>query len=186
MQDIDDLVREAQRGDLNAFSLVYDHFFPKVHRYITLRIGSATEAEDLTQEVFLKVMQALNTFQFQGSPFASWLFRIAHNLVVDRLRRKTVAGHAIPLDEALSLATGEDVEGEAITSLTMQRVYQALGQLTELHRQVILYRFVAGLSLAETASAMGRNVNAVKALQHSALKSLRKVLTRPSLQVERL
>jgi RNA polymerase sigma-70 factor (ECF subfamily) len=174
--EVQRLVQGAQDGNLGAFSRLYELFFDRVYRYMMARVGNAAEAEDLTQELFLKVMASLGSYRFQGPPFAAWLFRIAHNLAVDRARRRKSAGESVSLDEALSLPAGGSVEEEALRSLEHQAVRGAIERLTELQRQAVLLRFMAGLSLAETASAMGRNENAVKALQHSALRALRRLL----------
>jgi RNA polymerase sigma-70 factor (ECF subfamily) len=139
-------------------------------------VGDASEAEDLTQELFLKVMASVGSYRFQGPPFSAWLFRIAHNLVVDRARRRKTSGEHLPLEEMAAAPVGGSVEEAALRALDIQEVRNALERLTELQRQTILLRFMAGLSLAETAAAMKRNENAVKALQHSALQALRRVL----------
>ena len=181
MQDAESLVRAAQEGNLSAFGQVYEAYYLRVYRYAAARVGQGAEAEDVAQEVFVKALGSLHKFTFTGPPFAAWLFRIAHNLIIDRARHMKAAsaatsGPPAPLDDALSLAGGENVEEQAIRSLDMEAVREALGQVTQLQRQVIELRFIAGLSLAETAAVMGRKENAVKALQHSALGALRRRL----------
>ena len=181
MQDAESLVRAAQEGNLSAFGQVYEAYYLRVYRYAAARVGQGAEAEDVAQEVFVKALGSLHKFTFTGPPFAAWLFRIAHNLIIDRARHMKAAsaatsGPPAPLDDALSLAGGENVEEQALRSLDMEAVREALGQVTKLQRQVIELRFIAGLSLAETAAVMGRKENAVKALQHSALGALRRLL----------
>lgn len=176
VQEIERLVREAQKGDAEAFGKLYELLFDRVYRYVRVRIGDSNEAEDLTQEVFLKSMNGLGSYQWRGMPFTAWLFRIAHNQVVDRLRRKRTAGPQVSLDDAVSLPAGQNVEEGALLSLDKESLGEALERLTDLQRQVVLNRFVAGLSLAETAAAMKKTENAVKALQHSALLALRRIL----------
>lgn len=181
MQDTEALVRSAQEGNLSAFGQVYEAYYLRVYRYAAARVGQGAEAEDITQEVFLKALNSLNKFTFTGPPFAAWLFRIAHNLVIDRARHYKAAaaatsGPPAPLDDALSVAGGHNVEQEALVSLDMEALREALAKVTQLQRRVIELRFLAGLSLAETAAVMGRNENAIKALQHSALGSLRRLL----------
>ena len=184
MPDIEALVRDAQKGDLSAFAALYDNYFDRVYRYVVARVGNAHEAEELTQDVFLKVMQALPSFRFRGPPFAAWLFRVAHNVVVDRVRRRKASGEAVPLDDAGDIPHGGSVEATAMQALDVQELHRALERVTDLQRQVVLLRFIAGLSLAETAAAMHRNENAVKALQHSALNALRRIMVRRSGDVE--
>ena len=176
MDDIDALVHGAQEGNRGAFSQLYEAFFDRVYRYMLARVGSPTEAEDLTQEVFLKAMRAIKGYQFRGSPFAAWLFRIAHNVLVDRHRQNRGPNNSVALEDAEPVSSGENVAEEALRSISFEQVQVAMTKLTDLQREVVLCRFVAELSLAETAEAMNRDVNTVKALQHAALKSLRRVL----------
>lgn len=176
MEEEKDLVRRAQKGDRSAFALLYERYFERVYRYLVARLSNPTEAEDLAQEVFLRVLEALPRFRFRGPPFSAWIFRIAHNLVVDRYRRTGHAGEVLPLDTVLGLPSGQDVPAQAILALEAQALGAALARLTEAQRQVLLLRFVAGLSVRETAQAMGKSENAVKALQHAGLLALRRHL----------
>lgn len=181
MQDTEVLVRAAQEGNLAAFGQVYEAYYLRVYRYAVARVGQGAEAEDIAQEVFLKALNSLKTFKFTGPPFAAWLFRIAHNLIVDRARHVKAASAATSgppssLDEALTVAGEENVEEQALRALDIEAMRVALDKVTHLQRQVVELRFIAGLSLAETAIVMGRKENAVKALQHSALGALRRLL----------
>ena len=83
MQDEESLMRRAQRRDPEAFTQLYEAYFDKIYRYIVIRIGNEMEAEDMTQQVFLKALQSISSFRWRGIPFSAWLFRIAHNLAVD-------------------------------------------------------------------------------------------------------
>ena len=172
------LVAEAQQGNLSAFGRLHEIYFERVYRYMMARVGNPSDAEDLTQELFLKVMASLGSYRFQGPPFAAWLFRIARNIVVDRTRRRRTAGEQVPLDEAGCVPAGGSAEEEALRTLSAESLVAALGRVTDLQRQVVELRFLAELSIAETAAVMKRNENAVKALQHSALQALRRVLSK--------
>src|SRR4030042_745235 len=99
VQDEENLVRLAQKRDEKAFAQLYEAYFDRIYRYIVIRIGDATEAEDMTQQVFLKVLHSISSFRWAGKPFSAWLFRIAHNQVVDHLRRKSKRT-TIPIEEA--------------------------------------------------------------------------------------
>ena len=88
MQDEESLVRRAQKHDQEAFAQIYEEYFDRIYRYITLKIGDAVEAEDLTQQVFLNTLRSISSFRWRGKPFSAWLYRIAHNQVVDYLRKK--------------------------------------------------------------------------------------------------
>ncbi len=184
MQEMESLVRAAQGGDQVAFGQIYERFFDRVFRYVAARVGLGADAEDLTQEVFLKAVGSIHRFELRGRPFAAWLFRIAHNVVVDRYRRATAAAPTLPLESIVHAQDGTDVEASALLALDLEQLRRALGQVTELQRQVVLLRFIGGLSLAETGSVMRRNENAIKALQYSALRALRRVLTPTSAGTE--
>lgn len=170
------LVLAAQRGDRAAFGGIYEAYYDRIFRYALARTGSPTEAEDLAAEVFLKAYEAIGSYSARGVPFGAWLFRIAHNLVVDHLRRRsrrptTTLSDALPLFQA-------DPEELVAQGLTIRDIYAAMQEITEAQRQVIALRFGAGLSIAETAQAMKRKEGAIKALQHSAIGALRRCLAK--------
>ena len=174
MQDDESLVQRAKQGDQKAFTQLYEEHFDRIYRYIVIRIGDKMEAEDMTQQVFLKALKSISSFKWKGVPFAAWLFRIAHNQVVDYLRKKTKRA-AAPFDESL---VGVDVNPQKIAerSLDIQQLLLATKQLTQAQQEVISLRFTGGLSIAEVAKIVGRSQGAVKALQHSAIVALRKAL----------
>ena len=179
-QAVDDVVRRAQAGDQVAFGQLYETYYDQIYRYISFKCGSQSEAEDLTGDVFLKMLESIGKFKFQGFPFTSWLYRIAHNVVVDNFRRKG-RRPTVPLEKILNSASAADAEMEnwAHVSWTMAEVVEAMQELTDLQREVITLRFAAGLSVVETAEAVGRRQNAVKALQHAGIRKLRTALHRP-------
>lgn len=169
-----ELVQRAQNRDSDAFGRLYESYFDRVYRYLYLRVGRVEEAEDLTEQVFLRALESIGSFRWTGAPFASWLFRIAHNLLVDHWRRQKGKEY---LDPAREIESREpDPAYIAELRVRMEEVRGALVQLTEAQRQVIGLRFTAGLSLAETAKIMSRSEGAIKALQHSALAALRRQL----------
>ena len=176
-QVVDSVVRRAQAGDRAAFGELYEIYYDRIYRYVSFKCGSRTEAEDLTGDVFLKMLESVHKYEFRGYPFTSWLYRIAHNVVVDNFRRKG-RRPTTPLENALHAASGAEIEMEkwAQINWTMGEVAEAMDDLTDLQREVITLRFAAGLSIAETASAMDRKVNAVKALQHAGIRKLRRAL----------
>lgn len=174
VRNLEDLVAQAQQGNVQAFAQVYEQLFDRVLRYMLLRVGDQSEAEDLTQEVFVRIWEALPRYRPKGIPFLAWVFRIAHNLVVDRYRR--IRGtEPVPLETAFGLAGTSDPAEGALASLDAQRLQAALAQLTELQRQVLLLRFGAGMSIQETARVLKKSEGAVKALQHAAVESLRRL-----------
>jgi RNA polymerase sigma-70 factor, ECF subfamily len=184
VQDEQKVVERAQKGDSSAFAQIYEEYFDRIYRYIAVRIFDRTEAEDLTEQVFLKSLESIKSFKWKGSPFSSWLFRIAHNQVVD-WQRKMSKRQNLPLDDAI-LGGGVDTASAAELNLTMDELRVALSKLTELQRQVIILRFASGLSIAESAKIMGKSDGAVKAMQHSAVVALRKAMSGGGVKMERI
>jgi RNA polymerase sigma-70 factor (ECF subfamily) len=176
VQDEETLVKLAQKRDEKAFARLYEAYFDRIYRYIVIRIGDATEAEDMTQQVFLKVLRSISSYRWSGKPFSAWLFRIAHNQVVDHLRRKSKRT-TVPIEDAPPIvANGKEPEEAVEIKLNMEQVSKATRELTEAQREVISLRFAGEMSIAEVAKAMGRTQGAIKALQHSAILALRKKL----------
>ena len=179
MQDEESLVRRAQQHDQAALTQIYEENFDKIYRYIVLKIGDRTEAEDMTQQVFLSAFKSISSFKYRkGTPFSSWLYRIAHNQIVDYWRKKSKRP-AVPLEESLasSSSSGSDPRQEAEHSLEVAQLVSATRQLTKAQQEVISLRFAGELSVAQAARVMGKSEGAVKALQHSAIVSLRKLLS---------
>ena len=174
MQDEESLVRRAQQRDEEAFTQLYEANFDKIYRYVALRIGNKMEAEDMTQQVFLNALQSLPSFKWKGISFSAWLFRIAHNQVVDYLRKKTRQATA-PLDESI-VDTESNPQLVAEHRLDMEQLASATERLTEAQREVISLRFAGELPIAQVAKIIGKSEGAVKALQHSAIVALRKAL----------
>jgi RNA polymerase sigma-70 factor (ECF subfamily) len=175
VQDEESLVRRAQQRDPAALTQLYEENFDKIYRYIVLKIGDRTEAEDMTQQVFLNALKSISSFRWKGMPFSAWLFRIAHNQVVDYYRKKSK--HAtVPLEE--SLAAGDsDPSQAAERKVEIEQLALATKGLTKAQQEVISLRFAGELSIAEVARVMGRSEGAVKALQHSAIGALRRALS---------
>ncbi len=168
-----DLIRRAQDFDPEAFGEIYERYYGGVYKYIYYRVGEQHLAEDLTMEVFLKIMEAIDGFSFRGVPFSAWLYRIASNLVIDHFRRQAAAPMA--LEERL-VAEGDHPRQRIESEFTHQALRRALGELTEDQQQVIILKFVDGLSNQEVAQVLGKTEGAVKSLQHRALASLGRVL----------
>ena len=175
--DVTALVRQAQSGGAAAFSELYEHYYDSIFRYVSFRTGNTAEAEDITAEVFVRMIESIHRFKWQGYPFSSWLFRIAHNLVVDFYRKKG-RRRIVSLENAPPIMEEGVVDADARMDLELKMgdVRRAMEDLTDLQREAITLRFAAGLSVAETARAMGKKDNAVKALQHAGLKKLRRAL----------
>lgn len=169
-------VDRARAGDQQALADLYDWYMPRVYRYAMARTGNVAEAEDLTEEVFLKVLGAIGDFHWRDVPFSSWIFRIAHNLVITHFRRMAQRGGptAALSDEMIDWRAGPAAVVEE--RITLEEVRRATEDLPEAQREVIALRFAVGLSIAETAKALGKNEGNVKALQHKAVAKLQKAL----------
>ena len=174
MQEEESLIRRAQQRDPVALTQLYEANFDRIFRYIALKIGDRMEAEDLTQQVFLNAVQSIGSYKYKGMPFSSWLYRIAHNQIVDYFRKKSKRP-TVTLDE-MDPPGGDDPEKTTETKLTMEELALATQKLTESQREVISLRFGGQLSIAEVAKTMGKTEGAVKALQHSAVAALRRVM----------
>ena len=167
---IDALVRRARGGDTEAFGLLYDRYQPDLQRYLAQRVQDADIAADLVQQVFLKAWQAIPRYEQRGAPFKAWLYRMAHNLMIDhhRTRRSSAS-----LD-------GVDVPEEAEAGLLIEQaelreqLYAALERLSEDHRQVLVLRFLLEKSAREVGEIMGRKEVTIRGLQFRALQSLRR------------
>jgi len=173
------LVKQAQEGDSQALSRLYEDNFARVYRYVYVRLGNTAEAEDVTQQVFLKVIDSIRSYKWKGAPFIAWLLRIAHNQVIDYYRRnskvKTVSIEDAEHEPAME-AHAEDPSEIAETQIEIQRMTKALEKLPPAQREVVALRFTAGLSIAESAQVLGKSEGTIKALQFNAVASLRRIL----------
>ncbi|HEY90666.1 MAG TPA: sigma-70 family RNA polymerase sigma factor [Dehalococcoidia bacterium] len=174
MQEEQNLVHRAQHGDKEAFTELYEAYFDKLYRYVVVRIGNKAEAEDMTQQVFVRAYKSISSFRWKGVPFSAWLFRIAHNLVVDFFRKESKRP-TVPLEESL-LVSDEDPRQAIEQQMDIERVMTATRKLTAAQREVVSLRFAGGLTIAEVARTMGKSEGAVNALQHSAIAALRRIL----------
>ncbi|MFL5778939.1 MAG: RNA polymerase sigma factor [Chloroflexota bacterium] len=171
---IEGLVGAARAGDAEAFGRLFDHYHGPVYRYIASRIHRPTDAEDLTQLVFVKALEALPRYEPRGVPFGGWLFRLARNAVIDFVRtRHDHADLAAVEDQA---GDGAGPEQLAATNQAIDAVGVALERLTEEQREAIALRFFAGLSAKEAAVVMGRQEGTVRGLQFRAIAALRREL----------
>ena len=168
------LVTEAKRGDREAFGRIFDAYAAPVHRFIASRVNRPSDAEDLTQLVFVKALEALPRYESRGIPFGGWLFRLARNAIIDQIR--THKDH-LPLLAAVTRETDDaGPEQRAALSEDLDRLAEALKELTDDQREVIELRFFAGLSVLEAAMVMGRQEGTIRGLQFRAIQTLRKTL----------
>ncbi len=178
------LVDAAKAGDQAALSELYQTYFPRLYRYILARTGNSYDAEDLTEEVFMRVLEAIKRFEHRKAPFSAWLFRIAHNAVISQRRKETARGRSSQLNDGMPVdsAGPEELVEKRVA---LDEVMQAAKSLPDAQRRVISLRFAAGLTVAETARAMGKGEGNVKVIQHKAIVKLREMMGQPKKQPRR-
>jgi RNA polymerase sigma-70 factor (ECF subfamily) len=171
------LVKRAVAGDADAFGELYLLHLDAIYRYVYYRVGDANDAEDLTEQVFLKAWKSLSRYKRRGNPFTSWLYRIAHNAVVDHYRRQK---------PTVSMPSSEKVDRESKQPTPLEQVIEAeeaaalataVTQLSEEQQQVIILRFVEGLKHTEVARIINRREGACRMIQHRALTALNQLLS---------
>jgi RNA polymerase sigma-70 factor (ECF subfamily) len=174
------LVARAKRGDEAAISQLYRQYAPGIYGYVASRVREPAVADDLTSEVFLCALEGLPGFEYRGISLSAWLYRIAHDRMVDHFRRQA-RRPTLPLDEKLLPAcpadrSHQEIEQEVDVRLKIQQVEGAMEKLTAGQHQVILLRFMSGLKLQEIAYVMDKSTDAVKMLQLRALTRLKSLV----------
>lgn len=161
--------------DANAFGELYDRYVERVYRYLYFRSGSHPEAEDLTEQVFLKAWEAIGRYRWQGRPFLAWLYRLAHNTHIDHVRSQKPTTSLNNDDRPVELASVA-AQVELSRMLDADLLARAMGQLTPEQQQVIVMKFIEGMDNEQIAASMDKREGAIRALQMRALMSLRRVL----------
>lgn len=176
MQDEAIIIEKAKQNDPDAFAELYEEYFDKIYRYIVIKTSDREEAEDMTQQVFLKAHKSISSYKLTGVPFSSWLYRIAHNQIVDYYRK--IQKRPDTLSDEIQISDKKENTPEQMIERRMEiaRVLEAARNLTEAQREVISLRFAGEMPTARVADIMGKSQGAVKALQHSAIIALRKAL----------
>lgn len=169
-----ELLARAQAGNKNAFGDLYEKYLDDIYQYVFYRVSNRQDAEDLTEMAFLKAWQALSKNPPQEVTFRLWMYRIAHNTVIDHYRTRE---QLMSLDEAQDVRSGETrPESTVVQNERNAWLKNAIGELKEEHQHVLLCRFVIGLTHSETAVVMERSAGAVRILQLRAVEALRKIL----------
>lgn len=172
--DVIHLIQQAQQGDREAVATIYRVYVRRIYRYVACRVPSTNDAEDLTAEVFVRMVEALPTYKITGAPFEAWLYRIAASRVSDFYRNKAhvrneelhenLADDTVPSEEML-------IERQMLDTL-----HRAMHRLPEEQQTILIMRFVERKSHEEVAMLLGRSVTAVKSIQHRALSRLTEML----------
>jgi len=170
------LVELARGGDAEAFGLLYDHYHTSVYRFLYYRVGTVALAEDLMSETFFRALRSMSSFRWQGKDFGAWLMTIARNLTADhykagRTRLEYATEDMTPHDSAT-----DGPEVSVLSSLTNETLLKALTELPHEQQECLIMRFLQGLSIAETASVLGRSEGAIKQLQLRGVRNLAKLL----------
>jgi len=153
---------------------LYEEYYDKIARYVYVHIGNKEEAEDITGEVFLKALKSLKSYREQGVPMQGWLFRIAHNLTVDYLR-KMDKRRTVPIDSVV-LQGNDNPANTAERNIEFERVTEAMKQLTTEQREVINLRFFGELTSKEVSGILGKSDGAVREMQRAAIEKLRGIM----------
>jgi len=171
------VIEAAQLGDLEALGSLYDSHINQVYRYALARLGNVHDAEDVAEEIFLKMLAGLPNYQWRKVPFAAWLMRIARNEVISFARRsgRRVTDSELP-EDVIDRQNHDPAESTERT-MALEDMREAVKLLPEAQREVIILRFASGLSVADTAKALNKNENNVKVLQHKGMQRLQTLMT---------
>lgn len=170
--EIEHLVTQAINGDTEAFGELYTHHVTKIYRYVYYNVHNKERAEDITQEVFLKAWKAIGSCKGKEKTFSSWLYRIAHNLIIDKLRKsQKQISHEAELPEDIG-----DTSDRMEISLEQRDLLKVIDVLSPNQRQVIVMKFIEDMDNREIAETMGKSTGAIRILQMRALETLRKTL----------
>jgi RNA polymerase sigma-70 factor (ECF subfamily) len=177
-QRVRKLVDAAQRGDRGALEDLYLIHFDRIYSYLHVTVGNRHDAEDLTTQTFLKMLESIGKFRWGSAPFSAWLFRIAHNLAMDHFR---AARRWQPEEEVPEPEPDESTSAEAgaLDSIGRKSMLALIDDLSGEQQQVLTLKFVFGFSNGEAATILGKTEGAVKSLQHRALVTLHKKLEQP-------
>jgi RNA polymerase sigma-70 factor (ECF subfamily) len=172
-----DLVDRAQQGDRSALEELYLLHFDRIYSYLHMSVGSRHDAEDLTTQTFVKMLESIGRFRWRSVPFSAWLFRIAHNLAMDhfRARRRWQPEEEIPEPAGVEEDSAED---QALASIGDASLLELIARLSPEQRQVLTLKFVFRFSNGEAAAILDKTEGAVKSLQHRALATLHRHVTR--------
>jgi RNA polymerase sigma-70 factor (ECF subfamily) len=171
-----ELIRRAQHGNSKAIGKLYDHHQPHIFRFVWSRVHHQQTAEDMTGEIFTRMITHLPNYRDSGLPFRAWLYRIARNLIVDHFRQQGERP-PLPLDEAENMTENmENMDTLLQQKIIAASVQQALDLIDPEQCEVVVMRFLVGLPLKEVALSLNKSVPAVKSLQHRGLQALRVAL----------
>jgi RNA polymerase sigma-70 factor (ECF subfamily) len=170
---VDELARAACAGDVEAVGRLYDELVTPIYRYVAVRVRRREDAEDITHQIFERIVAALPRYRDNGKPFTAWAFRIARNAVIDHVRR---ARPLEPLDAATEPRDEVGLEQISLRGEEIRELRRAIRELTADQQEALALRYAAGLSAEEAAQAMGRRAGTVRGLTFRAIETLRRKL----------
>ena len=175
--EIRKLVERGQQGERSALEELYLIHFDRIYSYLHMTVGNRHDAEDLTTQTFMRMLESIGKFRFQSAPFSAWLFRIAHNLSMDHFRanKRWQPEEEVPEPEPPEESAAEE---EALESIGRRSMLELIENLSPEQQQVLTLKFVFNFPNAEVATILGKTDGAIKSLQHRALVSLQKQITR--------
>src|SRR3954467_4598349 len=170
------LVERGQQGDRQALEELYLLHFDRIYSYLHMSVGNRHDAEDLTTQTFMKMLESIKRFKWQSAPFSAWLLRIAHNLAMDHFRanRRWQPEEEVPEPEGTEESSAEE---EALQSIGRRSMLELIENLSHEQQQVLMLKFVFNFSNGEAGTILEKSEGAVKSLQHRALASLQKQIT---------
>jgi RNA polymerase sigma-70 factor, ECF subfamily len=172
-EHVRELVARGQQGDREALEELYLIYFDRIYSYLHVSVGNRHDAEDLTTQTFLKMLEKIGSFKWQSAPFSAWLFRIAHNLAMDHFRSR----RRWQPEEEVPEPPGEEepsAELRAMQTIGRESMLKLIDRLSPEQQQVLTLKFVFNLPNAEVAAILDKTEGAIKSLQHRALVSLQK------------
>jgi RNA polymerase sigma-70 factor, ECF subfamily len=175
--DVRRLVQRAQHGDREALEELYLLHFDRIYSYLHMSVGNRHDAEDLTTQTFMKMLESIKRFRWQSAPFSAWLFRIAHNLAMDHFR----SSRRWQPEEEVPEPAGDaepSAEAAALQTIGRESMLELIENLSHEQQQVLTLKFVFNLPNADVAMILGKSEGAIKSLQHRALVSLQKQITK--------
>jgi RNA polymerase sigma-70 factor, ECF subfamily len=174
--DLRRLVELAQQGDREALEALYLLHFDRIYSYLHMSVGNRHDAEDLTTQTFVKMLESIGRFRWQSAPFSAWLFRIAHNLAMDHFRAHRRWQPEADVPEPIG-SEEPSAELEAMQSIGRQSMLELIEKLSPEQQQVLTLKFVFNFPNADVAKILDKTEGAIKSLQHRALASLQKQIS---------
>lgn len=177
--DDENLIWRAQAGDKEAMAVIYERYLDPIYHYIYRQIGNSHVAEDLCAEVFLRMVEGIGRYENRGWAISAWLYRIAHDRVVDRFRQQQRTAQVELVEES---SIDDDPHYAVQARLDQEEMWQIVARLERGPQWVIRLRFLEQLSVREVAQRTGRSEGAIKALPYRALQNLARIFDKKQQQ----